>query len=279
MGTTSNIDISDCSPAVYFPRYLAARHVGPEELAQLRYWHALPGGWEHLPYEDFLVARRRAMAHVIRDGFAVLSGHREQSATSDPVPVEASWRIHDLPMATEPTEVAQPSDLSGPVPQSATATQTRGPTSTQQLHLEFWTQFRQYMEDRGSPIQLPKPMAQHFTNIAIGRSYFYIGAWNGMRDNRSGVDLVMGGPDSKAHFHLLRQLYGTEIDARLGPVEWRELPQGIESKVSLVRPSTPTDWATWPELNAFGQAFRDNGYQMMNDLDAFRLLHQRLPTP
>ncbi len=35
----------------------------------------------------------------------------------------------------------------------------------------------------------------------------------------------------------------------------------------------------WPELNAFGQAFRDNGYQMMNDLDAFRLLHQRLPTP
>src|SRR5436853_5330918 len=24
----------------------------------------------------------------------------------------------------------------------------------------------------------------------------------------------------------------------------------------------------WPELNAFGQAFRDNGYQMMNDRDS-----------
>lgn len=73
-----NADISDESPADYWPR-MTSRFTQPDiggsetELQRMERWHALPDGWQHLPYEDFLVGRRKLMAEVIRQGFAKLS--------------------------------------------------------------------------------------------------------------------------------------------------------------------------------------------------------------
>lgn len=65
-----NIDISDMSPSEYLPKYAA--RFSNTELEEMFYWHALPKYWEGMNYEDFLVARRKAMAQVIRDGFTKL---------------------------------------------------------------------------------------------------------------------------------------------------------------------------------------------------------------
>jgi len=73
-----NEKISDLSPAEYFPRF-ASRFSG-DELNEMCYWHALPDGWETMNYQDFLTARRRAMANVIREGFNKLS---QQPGISD----------------------------------------------------------------------------------------------------------------------------------------------------------------------------------------------------
>ncbi|MBM4084114.1 MAG: DUF262 domain-containing protein [Planctomycetes bacterium] len=64
---SDNIHISAKSPADYFPQYAA--RFSPEELSQMRYWHALPEGWETMKYGEFLAARRKGIARVIRDGF------------------------------------------------------------------------------------------------------------------------------------------------------------------------------------------------------------------
>lgn len=62
-----NSDISAKSPADYWPgfkdRYTEA------EWPTVRYWHALPEGWETMGYEEFLKKRRSLIAQVIRDGF------------------------------------------------------------------------------------------------------------------------------------------------------------------------------------------------------------------
>lgn len=67
---SDNIDISDQAPAEYFaqfePRYLA------QEWETLRFLHALPEGWQNMSYPDFLEARRKAIAQVIRRGFETL---------------------------------------------------------------------------------------------------------------------------------------------------------------------------------------------------------------
>jgi hypothetical protein len=65
-----NIAVSDAPPAEYFPKFAA--RLSASELAQMYYWHALPTDWENMPYQDFLIERRRLMAQVIRDGFSRL---------------------------------------------------------------------------------------------------------------------------------------------------------------------------------------------------------------
>jgi hypothetical protein len=157
------------------------------------------------------------------------------------------WRIGDSPLAPKFNVVSKPNDWSKALREPALAAQDA--TDTQQLHLEFWTQFREYMERRGSPVRLKKPRLQHWTPIAIGRSDFQLIAWNGMRDGRSGVHLRLSGLQAKMHCHILLDRYEAEVERQLGPVEWRELPERQESQIGVVRESNPADPDTWPELN------------------------------
>lgn len=71
-----NIAISDDAPTKYWPEQLESKKLDPERLQKQMYWHALPEGWESMPYQEFLEARRRLMGGVVRDAFAML---REQS--------------------------------------------------------------------------------------------------------------------------------------------------------------------------------------------------------
>jgi hypothetical protein len=75
IGWEVNADISDEPPSVYWPRWVAKFGGSSSDVAQMRYWHALPEGWEQMEYGDFLAQRRRLMAIVIRDGFAGLAAH------------------------------------------------------------------------------------------------------------------------------------------------------------------------------------------------------------
>jgi hypothetical protein len=38
------------------------------------HWHALPPDWENMDYREFLDARRKLIAQVIREGFWKLQG-------------------------------------------------------------------------------------------------------------------------------------------------------------------------------------------------------------
>ena len=66
-----NIDISDKAPRDYFPPL--SRRYTQDDLPMMLHWHALPEGWENMDYRDFLAARRKAIAGVIREGFAKLN--------------------------------------------------------------------------------------------------------------------------------------------------------------------------------------------------------------
>lgn len=68
-----NVEISDDPPSEYVPRcrqeWLPAK---PHEWQRMQELHALPEGWENLPFDEFLVERRRLMAAVIRRGFEAI---------------------------------------------------------------------------------------------------------------------------------------------------------------------------------------------------------------
>lgn len=72
-----NADISDKAPADYWPgmaqRFIEGNGTSAE-LHEMCYWHALPDGWETMGYPEFLAARRRSMASIIRAGYERLVG-------------------------------------------------------------------------------------------------------------------------------------------------------------------------------------------------------------
>jgi len=126
-------------------------------------------------------------------------------------------------------------------------------TETQRLHLKFWMQFREYLEDRPSPVRTIKPSKNQWSNVAVGRAGFSLIPWNGMRDNRSGVYLQFTGPDAKACFRLVEERHRGLIEERLsalGTLGWRLMPDARESQIHLeMRNATPSQPETWPKLN------------------------------
>jgi len=76
-----NIDISDMAPAEYWPLY-AKRHE-PKELQEMMEWHALCDNWFDMQYEQFLGARRKLMAQVIRRGFERLRARTTSTRTPE----------------------------------------------------------------------------------------------------------------------------------------------------------------------------------------------------
>lgn len=62
-----NIGISDDAPTEYVPKVQARFSSG--EWTAMHEHHALPNGWHTMPYDVFLVERRKLMAAIIRRGF------------------------------------------------------------------------------------------------------------------------------------------------------------------------------------------------------------------
>jgi hypothetical protein len=94
-----NAKISDRPPAEYWPEL--ARRFGDAELRPMLYWHGLWSDWELMDYQDFLIERQKALAVVIRDGFAVLWGG---ARASDAVRVDREMTKHANESRRTPTK-------------------------------------------------------------------------------------------------------------------------------------------------------------------------------
>ena len=62
VGWEVNGQISDEAPYDYWPVWVQKYGKGPDDLAEMQFWHALPEGWQSMDYHQFLAARRQLMA-------------------------------------------------------------------------------------------------------------------------------------------------------------------------------------------------------------------------
>ena len=65
-----NMDILDAAPSVYYP--IGCAGMSDEQIRVMEDENALPHGWENMPYEDFLIERRKLMAAEIKAAFEIL---------------------------------------------------------------------------------------------------------------------------------------------------------------------------------------------------------------
>ena len=148
-------------------------------------------------------------------------------------------------------------------------------TEVKKLQLDYWTAFRDYLQELGSEIQPKKPAPQSWANVSIGRSGARLTAiastWDedqkSFVDGLNRVDLELNGADSKDLFGRLKA-DREAIEAELGEsLTWRDPPnEGAKMRRvytrRLVDLQSRDDWPnqfSWLEerLSRFDETFRN----------------------
>lgn len=145
--------------------------------------------------------------------------------------------------------VAKPNDWSKSVRSSASTGEL---TDTKLKQQQYWTEFKEYVEKNGSPFKVQKPSPQHWTNIALGRSNFYLSLTVNSQSHIICINLEIGGARAKEHFDKLRNLYEDDSKEHISAdIEWLRLDDRKSCMVKLSKSFNFTDESSRDEQYAW----------------------------
>src|SRR5690606_31551311 len=101
------------------------------------------------------------------------------------------------------------------------------------MQREYWAALNKVFDSIGGAISgNKKPQPQAWMSFPIGRSRFHLNATMVRPKSQIRADLYIGGPHAKRYFKLLEK-QTEEIERELGyALDWEELPDGQDSRVS-----------------------------------------------
>jgi hypothetical protein len=162
------------------------------------------------------------------------------------------WQIGESPFAPRFNVVSKPNLWTHSISEAARAIEAGNLSETRKLQLEYWTEFRKFLQARKSIVRSQKPFPQHWMNFALGRSNTYLIGFVNTKEKRIGISVILAGTDAKAFFHLLEGEKDI-IEMELGQeLVWRELPTKTESHILLHHlDSDPFDHSRWNEYQTW----------------------------
>lgn len=168
------------------------------------------------------------------------------------------WRIGDSPIAPKFNIISQPNGWPKTVQQAAAASASGEISEHKQFQLSFWTAFKDYMETKSSFVRCQKPLPQHWTNRAIGRSGAHLGSivstWNsetGTKGSEIRVELYMDGPNAKPEFAAL-ELQRESLERALGfPLTWHNPENKAMCRLFTRKDADFLNENLWPEQFAW----------------------------
>ncbi len=153
------------------------------------------------------------------------------------------WKIGDSDIAPKFNIISKPNDWSRTI---KTTVEKAEISETKKMQHNYWSTFRNFVEESGSFIKCQKPLPQHWTNISIGRSNFYLVVRMNTRDKQIGIYLNVAGPEKKSYYKILENKYKNHIEQQIGmPIDWRELPDAKESHLEIYFEADPGDQNDW----------------------------------
>lgn len=177
------------------------------------------------------------------------------------------WKIGDSNPAVQLNPVAEPSEW------KEKAKRSKGElTDTEKLQEEFWTEFRDRIEDRETPLSARKPNPQHWYNNPIGKTGFELGFILNSRDNELRTELIIR-DNAEAYRQLIdqSQQIESEFDRELTWHEPEETRAGKErSRVVVTKSADVTNQDQWDEyidwMIEHGERFHDVFYGRIQKL-------------
>lgn len=159
------------------------------------------------------------------------------------------WQIGDSNPAPKFVVVSRPNDWTKSI--RGTANEQTALSETKLMQLDFWQQLHDFAVNQKPPLRLRTPRAQHWYDVAIGRSDCHVALTALITENQIGCEIYI--PNSKALFHSLHSnQVAIETALGLSGLLWRELP---ERKASRIRAFLPFDFARQPREVAFRWLF------------------------
>jgi hypothetical protein len=177
------------------------------------------------------------------------------------------WKIGESDPAVRLNPIAEPSEW------KEKAKRPEGElTETEQLQEEFWTEFRNRIEDRDTPLSARKPYPQHWYNNPIGKVGFELSFIFNTRDNELRAQLIIE-DDGEAYQQLIEQ--SQQIESEFGSeLTWKapeETRSGKErSRIIVTKSVDVTDQDQWDEyldwLIEYGEQFHEVFYDRIQRL-------------
>jgi len=155
------------------------------------------------------------------------------------------YRIGDSAPAPMFNLVSKPNDWAKTVKRTATH---QNITDTKVLQQQYWQGLKDYMEDNKSFVKVNSAQPQHWTNAAIGRSYFHLSATVNSRDKTISIWLNITGENAKVNYE---KLYDKAYEKSIREISDQIIWDHMEGrKMSCVMLKTEADMSLknhWPE--------------------------------
>lgn len=132
-------------------------------------------------------------------------------------------------------------------------TDSSGITDTKRLQQEYWQALKEFAELKKCAFKLQKPSPQHWTNISIGKSSFYISVLANTRDKLIAVQFIITNPNAEENFRILQEKFEAESKKEISEdVEWEFKDGGKQHHVTLrfhdIDPLLKDEWPGQHEL-------------------------------
>lgn len=143
-------------------------------------------------------------------------------------------KIADSIAAPQFKIVAKPNDWTRSVKKAAVDNEISEVKIKQQ---EYWTALKNYVEDNGTPFKMQKPLAQHWTTVALGKSGFFLSLTVNSVKKVIAVTFEINtdnADDNKRYFDILKEEYSKQAATDIsGKLVWQRLDDKKLSQVSL----------------------------------------------
>ena len=174
-----------------------------------------------------------------------LNEHTDQKINIFAIQMEV-WKIGDSPYAPKFQVIAKPNDWAKAVKKASNQSEL---SDTKLLQLEFWTKFKEYVQDNDGHIKLRKAYPQHWYNISLGSSNAHISLTINSQSSQVACEIYI--PDSKQLFACLVSKKD-EIESKLSEkLLWEELPKKKASRIKLTSKGELSKQAKWEQYHSW----------------------------
>jgi hypothetical protein len=156
------------------------------------------------------------------------------------------WKIANSPYAPKFQVIAKPNDWAKAVKKATTQCEL---SDTKLLQLEFWTKFKEFVQDKNGKIKLRKAYPQHWYDISFGFSNAHIALTVNSQSEQMACEIYI--PDAKQLFSALHE-QKEKIESDLAEqLVWEELPEKKASRIKLISKGSLSNQENWEQYHSW----------------------------